>query len=668
MGSCALIGALFATRAADAKVVRVDIETRAPLTGDFGPAGAFELLTGHVYGELDPRDPHNAIITDLNLAPRNGRGMVEYAATFALAKPVDPAKASGVLIYDVPNRSNGKAQGDPAGHMHLVSGWQGDIAPKPGQQTATVPVPHQADGSPVTGKVLVRLTDMPLATRSLPLTGGAYVSVSRPVPMTLDPHQAQLVRKRSDTDVGAVIPAQDWAFADCETAPFPGRPDGGRLCLKQGFDPKFAYELTYVAKDPPVLGIGFAAVRDLDAFLRYAPGTDNPVAGQISHTVVIGVSQAGNFVRSFIHLGFNASEDGRIVFDGANPRIAARHTPLNFRFAVPGGAAGLYEPGSEGVLWWSPYADAVRGRSTASLLDRCLVSHTCPKIVETFGASELWGLRMSPNLVGTDAKADIPLPDNVRRYYFPGVTHDGGKGGFAVISRKEPGVGSCLLPANPNPSSDTSRALTAALIDWVTKDAPPPPSRYPRLAEGQLVPPTRAAMGFPEIPGEPVPDGKINPFLVYDFGPQFRDNDLSGVITRLPPVVRGPLPSLVAKVDADGNETTGVPSVQQLVPLGAYLGWNVQATGFHAGAGCGFQGGYIPFAVTRAERLALGDPRPSLEERYRNHAGFVARVRAAAGQLVEARFLLPQDADRIIAEAEASSVLSPPDQRTKRAR
>ena len=163
-----------------------------------------------------------------------------------------------------------------------------------------------------------------------------------------------------------------------------------------------------------------------------ASGTPNPVAGVVEHTISIGDSQSGNFIRTFIHLGFNQDTRNRIVWDGAFPRIAARQTPINLRFALPGGAAGMYEPGSDGVVWWTHYADKARGLKAAGLLDRCTAAKTCPKIIEAFGSTEFWGLRMSPDLIGTDAKRDLPLPANVRRYYYPSTTHGGGRGGFPI--------------------------------------------------------------------------------------------------------------------------------------------------------------------------------------------------------------------------------------------
>jgi hypothetical protein len=249
------------------------------------------------------------------------------------------------------------------------------------------------------------------------------------------------------------------------------------------------------------------------------------------------------------------------------------------------------------------------------------------------------------------------VPDNVRIYYLPGVTHGGGAGGFPTDAATLPRVPNCSLPANPNPASYTIKALTRRLTDWVSRGAPPPDSVWPTLAHGDLVEPTAAAMGFPAIPGAPSPDGKLNPLPMYDFGPELQAADLSGVLDRQPPEVRGVIPQRVPRVDADGNETAGVRSVQARVPLGTYLGWNVKTTGYYSGQACGFLGGYIPFAATRAEREAAGDPRPSLEERYGTHATFVERVRAAAAQMVAEGFLLDTAAPAIIAQAEASAVL-----------
>jgi hypothetical protein len=649
----------------DARVVRIVVEQRESPAfhgQSFGAAGQYETLSGRFYGELDPKDPHNSIITDIQFAPRNARGMVEYSATFALSKPIDLSKSSGVLFYTVPNRGGGSPTGSEEGHISFVSGWQGDLLPRAGIQSITVPIARKSDGEPLTGPVIQRLINLPANSNTFDLTSADSRGLTYQRPLSLDTSKASLTRRTSPSATGVRIPASDWAFADCTKAPFPGTPEPLKICVKGAFDPEAEYTLVFTAKDPLVLGIGYAATRDLTSFLRYADkdetGAANPVAKQIKWALSRGSSQSGNFVRSYIHLGFNQDESGRIVWDGANPHIAARQLALNFRFAVGGGAAAMYELGSEAVLWWSDYQDTARGRQTASLLTRCRATKTCPKIFETFGGLEMWYLRESPNLVGTDAKADIPLPPNVRRYFFPGTTHGGGRGGFNAVAPAVPN--GCVLPANPNPQAETMRALTVDLVDWVTKGTEPPPSRYPRLDQGQLAPATKAAIGFPTIPGVPSPDGVVNPVYDYDFGKDFNYNDLSGLITKEPPALKQMIPTLVPKVDADGMDVAGVASILRQAPLGTYLGWNVTAGGFDKGKACQLNGSYVPFAKTKAERVASGDPRPSLEERYGSHQGYVAAVKAAAEKAVAERFLLRSDADHLIAEASASSVLRTP--------
>ena len=627
--------------------------------------GAYTKQTGHFFGELDPKLPLNAIINDISLAPRNDRGRVEYSATFTLMYASDPARISGVIMYEVPNRGNSPLNaripedGLAAGHAMLSSGWQGDLSRQPGLETLSVPVAKNPDGSSITGPVMASLMNLPANSTTASLMNG-YAALRYQRPVTLDPTKAQLTRQWSDDGEAIPVAAKDWAFADCSKTPFPGDPDPTKICLRGGFDATQMYRVVYSAKDPLVLGIGVAATRDIISFFRYATkddqGTANPLAGKIRYSVGFCTSQSGNFIKTFQNLGFNQDESKKIVWDGVNPNIAARQTPMNFRFAIPGGAANLYEPGSEGVLWWSDYRDQERGRPAAGLLDRCTATKTCPKIVETLGATEFWGLRMSPGLVGTRADTDIPLPANVRRYYFPGVTHGGGRGGFQVIGRDAAGRG-CALPDNPNSTAEAMRALRRALIDWIVKNAPPPESKYPMLSRGELVPPVHTTMGFPVIPGAPLPDNLINTFYDYDLGPDFLYNDLSGAISIQPPIVKRTIPMLVPKTDADGNEIGGVPSVLHQAPLGTYLGWNVTASGYLKGRGCGFSGGMIPFARTKAEREALSDPRPSLEERYGTHENYVAQVKAAAQSLVQQRFLVQEDADRLVLEADASGVL-----------
>lgn len=642
----------------EARVVRVEAGPPVPMKPVEGQP-AYEQVSGTFHGELDPRDPANKVITDIDKAPKNRGGKVEYSATFQIQRPVDPAKGSGVLVYDVPNRGGTiPLFQDLDGHLRVTSGWQGDIAPAPGVHTATVPVASDR-GKPITGPVMARFSLVPAATKSLAITGGFGRPTPLAAPVSLDTRKARLTIQRMGKP-DETVPASDWAFADCRAAAFPGTPDPAQLCLKAPFDPDAAYVLSYTGKDPKVLGIGFAATRDLVAFLRSGQpdtaGNPNPAKGPVRFAVATGSSQSGNFLRSFVHLGFNAGEDKARVFDGIHSNIAARQLPLNLRFGVPGGAAQPYEPGSEGALWWSTYDDKARKLGKGSLLDRCTKAGTCPKVIETLGSAEFWALRASPMFVGTDALADIPLPANVRRYYFPSVTHGGSwTGGFPAKGEAIPV--NCTLPGNPASTAPLARVAMRGLIDWVAKGKEPPASRYPTLANGDLVQPSAAAIGWPAIPGAPLPDGKLNPLPTQDFGKTFLARDVSGIPARQPPAIGAEIPQLVPRVDKDGNETAGVLPIQLMVPTGTFTGWNVQARGYGAGGSCGLAGGFIPFAKTRAERMAKGDPRPSLQERYGTHQGFVSKVLQAIAQQQKEGWLLPDDAGRIYEQAENSDVL-----------
>src|SRR5580765_461588 len=680
---------------ADARVTRIVLNPSAesdPVLSDGAPF-PIKRITGRAFGELDPKDPHNLIIQDLRLAPKNAKGKVEYQATFQLILPSDPEKMSGLLWHDVPNRGGRVtivAAERNAGDAGLSSGWQGDNSggtshDADGREIVVAPIARNSDRSPITGKVLGRIVN-----RSGPESQPIMVQVN-PLPYrpaSLDTRRATLTAHSHETidgkvTVHSVIPSGDWAWARCDAAhPFPGTPDATQICLKKGFDAKLLYQVVFTAKDPYVLGIGFAAFRDVASFFRNAEkddmGTANPVAKKVTHSIARGVSQSGNYLRAWLHLGFNQDEAGAMVHDGMWPIIAGRRISLNSRWAQPDGVLELYQAGSEGPQWWVPWDDKVRGLPARSILDRCMASRTCPKIIEHFGLAEVWALKLTPEWVGTDAKADIPLPENVRRYYSPSTTHGGGVGGFNTslpgsglppVGPACPGnnFGNAVFPANPVPHTQTVNALRQHMRNWVMRDTPPPPSVWPRLESGDLVEPSKEAMGFPSIPplvsvSQTAPGNLIMPVLDYDWGKGFDYNDTSGVPSLQPPPIKRALRMLVPRVDADGNELGGVPVVLRDAPLGTYLGWNITAGGarpFHQGQICDYAGGMIPFAKTRTEREASGDPRLSLEERYTDHAGYVAAVRAAAAKAVAAGFLLQEDADALVKQADASAVLKP---------
>ncbi len=678
-----ILPALLLCATASAKVDRIVIDQRAPAFNgqDVGEAGPYERVRGRIIGSVDPADPRNALIQDITLAPRNAAGRVEYTATFTILTPRNRAASSGVMLYQVSNRG-GRIEPAPSnwvpGASYVWTGWQGDRLaagcitdypcisldkPTDGrEEVLQVPVARNADGSQITGPVYGSVLNASGSTAQTVI----YTTPVPYRPASLDSKAAHLFRVTQQTVDGATrereeIAPADWAWADCRTTPFPGMPDPTRLCLRTGFDKEFEYDLSFTARDPLVLGLGFAATRDAVSFFRNeladTAGTENPLAGRISHTIAQGQSQSGNYLRSFTYWGFNQDEAGKRVFDGLFPTIAGRQISMNFRFALPDVIQTIFMAASEAPAWWATYADTARGREPAGLLDSCTASHTCPRIFESFGSNEFWALKMSADLVGMSAAADIPVPANVRRYYFPGTTHGGGAGGFSSKALPPAAKGSCALSANPNPETDQNAALLRALIDWVVAGRMPPRSNGPTLSAGQLVPATQQAMGFPSIPGVAFTENLANPPMELDFGPGFDAARQTGIPSLAPPAIKRVFPALVVKVDADGNEIAGEPSVQHMAPLGTYVGWNRWAVGGRKGQICNLNGAFFPFPATRAERLATHDPRLSLAERYGTHDGYVCAVTAATKAAQGRRFLRDVDATRLIAEAKASDVL-----------
>ncbi len=693
LANVAVVALAVAGSTAQARVTRIVIDSTTPLTGG---AIAYETLRGRAFGELDPNDPRNAVITDIQLGA-DADGKVRYEASFALTKPVNLSQASGFMWHDVPNRGGSivinQTERD-MGDIGLASAWQGDnagaTAVPANHATGTnhwvvVPMARQG-GQLVTGNVLARIVNRSGAD-SEPLN-----VMGNPVPYlpaTLDTTQATLTIHTKETvngqiTEGGVVAASDWAFAHCSaTNPFPGTPDDidtanlpGNLpvhvCLKNGFDPNVLYQVVYPAKGAYVLGVGMAAFRDVGSFFKYAAaddfGTANPVAGRVSWSSIRGVSQSGNFTRQWIYSGMNQDEAGRMVHQGAWPQIAGRRVAVNVRWGQPDGVLELYQLGSEGAQWWVDYPDAVRNLPANGIFHRCNLTGTCPKVVEHFGGSEVFALKMTMEWVGTSADFDIPLTRNVRRYYVGSTTHGGGAGGFTQNTSPTPvncpgnNWGTGVFRANPMPSTQMINVIRVALRAWIMTGALPPPSRYPTLVGGTLVDPTPQAMGFPAgVPGVPdsifAPENFVFPVFDYDWGPQFNKADGTGVPTNLPPPINHVIAMKVPRVDADGNELGGVPTVLRDAPLGTYLGWNITAAGFHKGQVCNYIGGYIPFALTLAERLQTGDPRPSLTERYVSHDGYVAAVTQAANNAFAQGYLLAADRDSLIQQAQASDVL-----------
>src|SRR5471032_3032947 len=695
-----------APAASQARIVRLEITQTAPAFGGrgFGEIGGYERVIGKAFGKVDPKSPSNSMIQDLAFAPKNARGMVEYSTDIDILRPADRAKSNGVLFFNILNRGNkgglalfnADVPGGPAntGNINAVTeagdgfmqqqgytvvwfGWQPDVVSGNNRMTMQVSVARNPDGSAITGTVRNELTVL-RPTTTLPLQSGWFTAGSTPYPTVSTDNKTALadgfvpalsVRVR-ENEPRTIIPNTEWSFGSCEADKAPAVNDT-QICYPAGFKPGRLYELTYRARDPLTLGLGFAAARDLGAFLKTSEkddsGTSNPAYVANAKAIVMGSSQSGRFIRSLIHLGFNRDEQGRIVFEGALPHIGGGLIPLNVRFGQPGRATTnttdhLF-PGAEFPFAYASVTDPLSGR-TQGILDRCTPTGTCPKIVHAATALEMWELRQSLGFTDPLGTSDLTEPANVRSYIMASTQHSPA---VLPLPVKEP-FGFCQQQPNPNPHAWTMRALLSHLTAWVKDGAEPPPSSRPTLAAGNLVAPDQVR--FPRIPatnygGVMRPVVKFtadnDPLHVQDYGRDYNAADTSGIISGDPPKLSAArYGTLVAQVDADGNDLGGIRNVFVEVPIGTYTGWNYFNKDFFEDGFCTLTGSFIPFASTKAERLAAADPRPSIEERYPTKEAYVAAFKKAAENLVSQRFLRPDDAIRLVSQAERDGIRSAP--------
>ena len=629
------LAALFLFTAADvrAQITEFDLEVVESPALDgrrFGDAGQYELLRGVVAGEADPADRRHHHIVNLDRAPRTAAGRVAYRATVEIYRPVDMSRWNRAIFHTVSNRG-GAGAAEPAllerGFAFVRVGWQGDLTPTESNIVAYLPVATNPDGSPVVGPALEEFIFNDAEPRS---RGRLTYPAAAP-----DPGGGMLSVRATQNGKREAPPDMQWRYVGDREI---------EIERPSGFDGGAIYEFIYQAQDPLVLGLGFVAMRDAISFLRYetadVAGNPNPLAadgGLATTTLSLGISQSGRMLRDFLYQGFNEDVAGRIVFDGMHPNIAgSRKTFTNYPFGQPGRWQKQHEdhvyPGDQFPFTYATLTDPLSGR-TDGLLERCRASNTCPKIVHSDGEAELWQARAS--LIVTDPKGNhIELPDNVRVYLVSGTQHGGGPG----VHTRPPSHGMCQNLSNPLALAPTRTALSVALHEWVANGVEPPPTRFPTVHGGGLVP--ADGLGFPDIPGVTY-SGSYNPLRLADH-------------RSLPPMYGDAYTVLVGRVDADGNMVDGVRHPNLTAPVGTFTGWNLRRDGFAEGAQCGGTGSFIPFAATEAERHTTGDSRPSLETRYADHEAYVDAVSAAARALVESRLLLPDDAEVIVERARAA--------------
>jgi len=660
---------------ASARVTQIHITmTEEPTFGgtSFGSVGQYESIGGTITGEVDPNDPQNAVIVDLNRAPKNANGTVSYTATFQILRPIDLGKGNHRVVFELPNRGrtnvlgifndSGTANtptssGDPGnaflmnqGYTIVEGAW--DTSAPAGSFRVTFPNATNQDGSTITGPATEEFViDIGTKPASQPLTYPAA---------TADKTKASLTVRENYADPPQTVPASGWDYTDGSLTAVKltsGNFGTGPL------GPTLLYEFTYVAQQPVVVGLGFASLRDLATFLRDAKTDDNgianPLTGDVRYIYTVCSSQPCRTTRDFVLYGFNEVEhpqqktgsgwrfDHERVFDGMlNWKGGGSGIFMNYRFAQPGRTHRQH------IARWTPeiqfpfadvaFFDRITGKF-GSRLDSCRQTSTCPKIFEANSANEYWA-KASSGLTtdGQGRDLDLSKTENVRYYLFSSFPHGAGTA---------PGI--CQQPQNPLAPDQLLRALLLDLDDWVSTGREPPHNRIPRLSDKTLAPALpQSGMGFPNIPGV-VYNGVLHTGDLLDFGPQFDD----GILTILPPEVSTPYKVYVPKTDSDGNDIAGIHTPDVAVPLATYTGWALRAEGDPLTAdGCDASGQRLPFEATKTARLAAGDPRLSLQERYKDHATYVGLVTEAARRLQGERLLLQQDADAYIAAAEAAAV------------
>ena len=653
---CALALAAAHALPASAMITDITITAIEPFADGaaFGTSGAYERVRGTYKGTLDPLDARNKAIVNIDKAPRNAAGRVEYDGEFFILRPVDTGRSSGKILYDVVNR------GRKGMHTRFMDAQPASLADSNDPKTPAdagnglllrrgytlvwssldPDAPRGNNGMSMTsifatnkGAAIERvIRDEIVADTRVRAPAAKDAPKWRTLRLTheaasLDQSKARLTARRAEADPRVEVPASGWKYVNAREI----------ALLPEGTNPEpgTLYEIHYPAKNPKILGIGFAAVRDLVSFLRNDRSAENPARPGIKAALAYGSSWSGRFLRDFIHLGFNQDEAARKVFDGVFSHIAGGGGVfMNYEFGQPVRTSTQHEdrafPETQFPFSTARLSDPHSGR-TDSLFRN---DGFDPFLIETNTSTEYW--QKGASLLTTDplGERDIALPANSRAYLVAGTQHGGTAGMRATL-------GSCVNLRNPHSPNPALRALLVALDEWATQGKAPPASRTPRLADGTLVMPD--ALRFPAIPGIRKATGMNEIRLLRDWIKP--DVDASKVYG-----------ARVPQTDADGNETSGIRLPDIAVPLATHTGWNLYKAPFPDGELCDRDGSYSPFAATRAEREARNDPRPSLEERYGSHAGYVRKVEEAARALVAERLLLQEDADRLVERAKSAEI------------
>ena len=643
-------------------VVRIDITKREPFADSeaFDRVGPYEYLQGTAHFAVNPLHPRNAVITDLELAPRQADGTVAFTADFAMLQPADAERGNRRMFFDVmnrgrktvmprfndapdivdhtlpPNPGNGFLMRQ--GYTVAWCGWQADVPPTPGLMGLQAPEALGQHGS-LQGRVLIQF-QVNERTPQLLLSDREHT----PHPAADANEAAALLQVRDHPNAPPTeITRAAWSFVqvDGDAAP-------NYVHLHTGFEPGRIYQLVYTTRGSRIVGLGFAAVRDIASFFKYGRFDGNPCAGRLDYAYAFGASQSGRFLRQMLYHGLVEDEEERLVLDGVIPHVAgAMRGEFNLRFGQPSKDICFIIP-EMFPFTDTPQTDPLTGRQ-GSLLEKPETRGKVPKVMFTNTSAEYW--RGDAALIHTNLETmrDQKESPFVRRYHFAGTHHTSG---FFPLAgwRAADGIRG-QLPFN---TVDFNPLLRAALINldrWVSEGVPAPASRHPSLKDGTSVPSDSLAPVFAELPGVRFPP-EVTRALRLDYGPETGH----GRTVRLPAGEGETYPALVSDVNAEGNERAGIRLPDLSVPLATHTGWNLRHESVGnpdlvIGITGGLAGWTLPFAATRADREASGDRRLSIEERYACREEYLRRVRAAAQELIAAGYVLAEDLPRIVAAA-----------------
>jgi len=636
-------------------VVRVDVLSREDVLGGtaFGSSGAYERIVGRAIFAVPVANPHNRRIVDLDKAESLKHGTVEFSADVVILRPKDAARGNGTLLLEVPNRGRSRIVGlveggdwnaaaDPgdgwllrSGYAFAALGWQWD-APSESPLHLYAPIAKE-HGRTITG--LLRgdvmlsngMEEVPLGHLILGVIGGSEYPVA-----ALDDPRNTLTVRDSPKAPRQLIPRDQWSFGHMVDGRL--EPSTRHIHLNAGFQPGRIYEYIYVVANPAVAGLGFAAVRDFASYVKH----DAHAIVRARRVIGEGISQNGRFLRDMLYQGFNADEQGRMVLDGVLAHVAgAGRGSFNQRFAQPSRdsqpTSSVFFPTDVFPFTDLPETDPVT-KERDGLLVRAAAAGVVPKIFFSNTSYEYWGRVASLTTTTADGKRDVALSPSVRVYHFTGLQH------FSGPWPPARGTGDLLgqQPQSPLPVKYFWRAMIANMDAWLRGKALPPASRYPRIDNGTLVP--VGAYAFPRIPGVTAPDDP-NEAWHLDFGPDWRE----GVPGVQPPIVGQAFPVLVPQVELDGNERGGIRLPEFSAPLATYTPWNLRDPTIGAPEQrVSFEGSFLPFAKDAATRLRVGDPRPSIGERYGSKASYLELYTRALDALIRDRFVLPEDRDELL--------------------